>query len=189
MSTISAESSNENIKRHLILGGARSGKSAFAEQQLIAWQASCHRPVIYVATSSHRNDSEMLQRVAHHQARRPEHWQTQEHPIELAKALHQIEIQQTGAAVLLDCLTLWMLNIIEADCRIEQTEQFLAFLDTTCLPIVMVSNEVGLGVVPMGKLSREFVDELGRLHQEVAKRVARVTFVTAGLPMDLKKDV
>jgi adenosylcobinamide kinase/adenosylcobinamide-phosphate guanylyltransferase len=79
-----------------------------------------------------------------------------------------------------------MLNIIEADCRKQQVQALLDFLEQTNLKLIMVSNEVGLGVVPMGKLSREFVDELGRLHQDVAKRVEQVTFVTAGLPMRLK---
>lgn len=173
--------------RQLVLGGARSGKSAYAEQLLIEWQAQTKGAVVYVATSDHRNDEEMLQRVAHHKNRRPVEWRTLEESLDLAKVLAQLETQALQpTAILLDCLTLWMLNLIEADCREMQTKRFLQALEQTRLPIVLVSNEVGLGVVPMGKLSREFVDELGRLHQAVAAIVEQVTFVTAGLPMKLK---
>ncbi|QKI89015.1 bifunctional adenosylcobinamide kinase/adenosylcobinamide-phosphate guanylyltransferase [Thiomicrorhabdus xiamenensis] len=193
---------------HLILGGARSGKSAYAEGQSLSWQKQNEAEnraaeVVYLATakSSFRDaeeqqehevsvDQEMLQRIEHHRNRRPEDWLTHEEPLLLAQALQKIEHQalasQRKTAVLIDCLTLWMLNLIDADCREEQSERFLQQLEASRLPIFIVSNEVGLGVVPLGRLSREFVDELGRLHQEVAKRAHKVTFVTAGLPMILK---
>ncbi|CAN8141219.1 Bifunctional adenosylcobalamin biosynthesis protein CobP [uncultured Thiomicrorhabdus sp.] len=200
-----ADSETLNVSRHLILGGARSGKSAYAEQLVQTWQKQTDGTgeVYYLATAprsfsadvnSSENvqdseDTEMLERIAHHKRRRPEEWQTLEEPLCLAQRLAEIEdklAQPTQSAVLVDCLTLWMLNIIEADCRKQQVQALLDFLEQTNLKLIMVSNEVGLGVVPMGKLSREFVDELGRLHQDVAKRVEQVTFVTAGLPMRLK---
>jgi len=192
---------------HLVLGGARSGKSAFAEKQMQNWlQQHPGGCVYYLATAPRsyqiddslepKEDSEMLKRIKHHQQQRPNDWLTLEESIFLADQLQQLQSQIASAnshlsrnapsAVLLDCLTLWMLNIIEANCREQEVKKLLDFLEQTQVPIIMVSNEIGLGVVPMGKLSREFVDELGRLHQEVAKRVERVTFVTAGLPMQLK---
>lgn len=203
-----------SLQKHLVLGGARSGKSAFAEQLMLTWQQETAGEVFYIATSNHRNDSEMLARVAHHKQHRPVDWQTIEAPLRLAEVLAQLEVNAettgdlpsddltstelrgaselqpgsvaTNRAVLIDCLTLWMLNIIEADCRQTATEQLLAQLSSAQMPVVMVSNEIGLGVVPMGKLSREFVDELGRLHQAIAQTCEQVTFVTAGLPMRLK---
>lgn len=189
---------------HLILGGARSGKSVYAEEESRLWQERNNpAEVIYLATartnyqqespsseSEPTVDKEMLQRIEHHRNQRPDHWTTLEEPLYLARSLRVIEEDarnsQQKTAVLIDCLTLWMLNLIDAGCRESETEQFLRQLEKSRLPIVIVSNEVGLGVVPMGKLSREFVDELGRLHQAVAKRANRVTFVTAGLPMSLK---
>ncbi|MBO1924110.1 bifunctional adenosylcobinamide kinase/adenosylcobinamide-phosphate guanylyltransferase [Thiomicrorhabdus sp. 6S3-12] len=193
---------------HLILGGARSGKSAYAEEQSRCWQNENETEngtaeVVYLATarSAYRDageqqtpdesvDQEMLQRIEHHRNRRPQNWLTHEEPILLAQALQDIErgaqASQRKTAVLIDCLTLWMLNLIDADCREEQSQRFLQQLEASRLPIFIVSNEVGLGVVPLGRLSREFVDELGRLHQQVAKRAHKVTFVTAGLPMCLK---
>ncbi len=185
--------------KHLVLGGARSGKSAFAESMLLDWQKISGGRVVYIATSNHRNDAEMLKRVEHHKSYRPVDWETIEEPIYLAEALksvcvdlsqeqmiHNESILDAPVAVIVDCLTLWMLNIIEADCRKQQTEQLLQTLKHLRCPVVLVSNEVGLGVVPMGKLSREFVDEIGRLHQAIAAQVEAVTFVTAGLPMSLK---
>ncbi|BBP46117.1 bifunctional adenosylcobalamin biosynthesis protein CobP [Thiosulfatimonas sediminis] len=189
----------QQVQTHLILGGARSGKSAYAEKQMCAWQAQNDGVVYYLATAPRtyplqqadgQTDTEMLQRIAQHQLQRPSNWQTLEEPLYLAKALQEVEqfaaTSSKKTAVLLDCLTLWMLNLIEADCREAQTHAFLDYLESTNLKLIVVSNEVGLGVVPMGKLSREFVDELGRLHQAVAQRVEAVNFVTAGLPMRLK---
>lgn len=192
-----------NSPTHLILGGARSGKSAYAEQKMTEWSQHSAGSVFYLATapstymlesddSSEKifvEDSEMKKRIDHHKRQRPIEWLTLEEPLNLAGRLQELERnaeQGFKTAVLIDCLTLWMLNIIEADCREQQVNAFLRFLENTNLNLIMVSNEIGLGVVPMGKLSREFVDELGRLHQAVAKRAEQVTFVTAGLPMRLK---
>lgn len=184
---------------HLVLGGARSGKSAYAENRMCEWQLQHDGKVYYLATAPRSYakqdgdisaDEEMLARIAHHQQQRSQTWQTLEEPLYLAARLTELEQKSQNetvlSAVMIDCLTLWMLNLIEAGCRQQQVDALMDFLAETRLPIIMVSNEVGLGVVPMGKLSREFVDELGRLHQQVAKQCQEVTFVTAGLPMRLK---
>lgn len=182
--------SSQAFHRHLVLGGARSGKSAYAEKCLTQWQLKTGGQVTYIATSRYHEDSEMLERISHHRRRRPSNWQTIEEPIYLSKVLEEVQALSCSAkkpvAILLDCLTLWMLNLIEADCRQAEVDKLVESLETFNCPIVIVSNEVGLGVVPMGKLSREFVDELGRLHQAIAAEVDEVTFVTAGLPMKLK---
>jgi adenosylcobinamide kinase / adenosylcobinamide-phosphate guanylyltransferase len=141
--------------------------------------------VTLIATAQAR-DAEMAARIARHRAERPAGWQTVEQPLHLAAALQQA----AGAerSVLIDCLTLWLLNLLEAGEATFVTER-AALLE--CLPrlageIVIVSNEVGLGIVPMGELSRRFVDEAGWLNQDIARLANRVTFVAAGLPLILK---
>lgn len=168
--------------RSLILGGARSGKSALAER--IATETG--REVVYIATAQ-GGDDEMRVRIAHHRSQRPSHWRCVEEPVALAAALR--DYADDGRCVLVDCLTLWLTNLLADpdDARFEHER--VALLDV--LPdlrgdIVLVSNEVGLGVVPMGALTRRFVDEAGRLHQALARRCDRVLFVAAGLPLALK---
>lgn len=168
--------------RSLILGGARSGKSALAERLATATALD----VVYVATAE-RRDGEMNDRIAHHQARRPTHWISIEEPLALASVLR--EHARDERCVLVDCLTLWLSNLLgHADVSRVEAERN-ALLDA--LPdlrgeIVFVSNEVGLGVVPLGELTRRFVDEAGRLHQLLAAQCERVIFVAAGLPLVLK---
>jgi adenosylcobinamide kinase/adenosylcobinamide-phosphate guanylyltransferase len=167
--------------RELILGGARSGKSALAEQRA----AESGLEVVYIATAEAR-DAEMGERIAHHRARRPGHWLSIEEPRQLAATLRQ----QAAAhrCLLVDCLTLWLSNLLAAGEAVfaEEREALLAQLTSLPGQLILVSNEVGLGIVPMGELTRRFCDESGRLHQAVAARCERVTFVTAGLPMILK---
>ncbi len=172
--------------KELILGGARSGKSRLAEQQA---QASGLR-LLYVATGQ-AGDGEMAQRIQHHQERRGDEWQLVEEPIELAQVLQQHAAADT--CILLDCLTLWLSNCLfageEGDSSIWQTQRS-ALLE--CLPtlpghIIFVGNETGMGVVPMGEISRTFVDENGWLHQSLAQRCDRVTLTVAGLPHVLKE--
>lgn len=179
-----------------ILGGARSGKSRFAETQAkmlesqgakvvyiaTAQNASCNSSVESSATKEH--DPEMVSRIARHQADRPAHWQTIESPIELAQTLSELDSETH--CILVDCLTLWTLNLLEAEVLQAQKTALLNLLPRLNAKVILVSNEVGLGVVPMGKLTRTFVDELGWLHQAVAELADEVTFVTAGLPMKLK---
>ena len=162
----------------LVLGGARSGKSRHAEE-MIAARAP---PWIYVATGL-AHDEEMRRRIAAHQARRDQRWQTVEAPLDLAQAL-----DRAGAApVLVDCLTLWLTNLIlgghdveTAACALEQA------LERRTGPTVLVGSEVGLGIVPENALARRFRDEAGLLHQRVAARAGLVVLVAAGLPLVLK---
>ena len=168
--------------RSLILGGARSGKSALAER--IALQSG--REVVYIATAQ-AHDGEMAQRIAHHRAQRPAHWACVEEPLALAQALRTHA--GNGTLLLVDCLTLWLSNLLgtqdEATFALER-DALLSLLPALPGEIVLVSNEVGLGVVPMGELTRRFVDEAGRLHQSLAACCERVVFVAAGLPLALK---
>jgi adenosylcobinamide kinase/adenosylcobinamide-phosphate guanylyltransferase len=170
--------------RTLILGGARSGKSALAER--LAQDSG--REVVYIATAEARDD-EMRARIAHHRARRPAEWSCVEAPLALAAALAAHAL--SGRVLLVDCLTLWLSNLLHAgDARFRmERDALLEALPDLPGDVLLVSNEVGLGVVPLGALSRRFVDESGRLHQDLAARSERVLFVVAGLPMTLKGDV
>lgn len=178
----------------LILGGARSGKSAMAER--LARESG--KDVVYLATA-HAGDGEMGERIAHHRARRPAHWPTVEESLGLAGALRRE--CTAGRLVLVDCLTLWLTNLMldgapdfpeTGELTLPpafdtQRQRFLDLLEDG-LPgeLLLVSNEVGMGIVPMGALSRRFADEAGRLHQAVAARAERVILVAAGLPLVLK---
>lgn len=166
----------------LILGGARSGKSSYAER--VARESG--KPVVYIATSEVR-DGEMAERVERHKAQRPAEWRLIEEPLSLAKVLR--ENSRPDNCILVDCLTLWLSNCLFAETGTGWAEYKQELLDTLAdLPgqVLLVSNEVGCGVVPMGEISRRFVDEAGWLHQAIAAEVAKVTLVTAGLPMSLK---
>jgi len=166
----------------LILGGARSGKSRLAEK--LASESALS--VIYIATSQPL-DGEMNQRVALHRQRRPDTWGLIEEPVELARVLKDNAGQ--GRCLLVDCLTLWLTNLLmlEDPQRLAQErEALLRGLDELPGQIIFVSNETGLGVVPLGELTRRYVDEAGLLHQALAERCQRVVFTVAGLPMILK---
>ena len=165
---------------HLILGGARSGKSRHAQQLAEA----SGRPVTFIATARPQ-DGEMAERIRHHRQERPAHWQTLEVPIELSVALESVPADHF---VIIDCLTLWLLNCMEAQ-RMEEVEQFVAKLPMWPHAMALVSNEIGMGVVPATALSRRFVDGLGRLHQHVAAHVSQVTLMVAGLPLPIKEHV
>jgi adenosylcobinamide kinase/adenosylcobinamide-phosphate guanylyltransferase len=164
----------------LILGGARSGKSAHAEALVLATGL---QPV-YLATAE-TLDGEMEERVRHHRARRSAVWRTVEVPLELPEAL--VELARPEHAVLVDCLTLWVTNLLLADLPVETAaDRLLAVLEQGSGPVVLVSNEVGQGIVPVGELARAFVDAAGRLHQRLAARAGLVRLIVAGLPLDLK---
>ena len=183
--------------RELILGGARSGKSRLAEQRA----SDCeHRgmQVIYVATAE-ALDGEMAARLTHHRANRPAHWFTVEEPFYLAQALQAYAAPDRCLVV--DCLTLWLSALLfkgaggaqlEAGlpliCERFWTERqaLLDLLPTLPGEIVMVSNEIGSGVVPENRLARRFADEQGRLNQDVAALCERVTLSIAGLPLALR---
>ncbi|MEH6565334.1 MAG: bifunctional adenosylcobinamide kinase/adenosylcobinamide-phosphate guanylyltransferase [Halopseudomonas sp.] len=166
----------------LILGGARSGKSRLAERLAV----ESGLPVTYIATCEPR-DREMAERVAQHRAQRPAEWALVEEPRSLAQVLR--EQAAPSRCLLVDCLTLWLSNLLLSDdpqhWAVEREALFAALPG---LPgrVIMVSNETGLGVVPMGELSRRFVDESGWLHQQLAAHCDRVVVCIAGLPQTLK---
>ncbi len=164
----------------LVLGGARSGKSRHAESLVTA---SARPPWVYVATAQ-ALDAEMTERIAHHRARRGAGWQTVEAPHDLAGA---IAAAPPDSALLVDCLTLWLTNrmLAEADIAAD-TAALEAALARRHAPSVLVSNEVGSGVVPDNALARRFADLQGRLNQRIAAHADRVVLVVAGLPLTLK---
>jgi len=165
----------------LLLGGARSGKSRMAER--LATDSGLARR--YVATAEALDD-EMRRRVDEHRRQRGEGWSTSEVPIELAKRLPEIAI--VGAVALVDCLTLWLSNLMHVGRDPErETAALCAAIDRCEGPLVFVSNEVGLGIVPENALARRFRDAHGRMNQAVAARADRVLFLAAGLPLELKR--
>jgi adenosylcobinamide kinase/adenosylcobinamide-phosphate guanylyltransferase len=166
----------------LVLGGARSGKSHYAEGVAKA----SNKPVIYIATSEVR-DNEMAQRVAIHQSQRPSEWQVIEEPFALASCLE--DNSRVDNCILVDCLTLWLTNCLFGETQTswnDYKQQLLTTLANLPGQVILVSNEVGCGIVPMGEMSRQFVDQAGWLHQAIAALVPRVTLVTAGIPMHIK---
>ena len=163
---------------HLVIGGARSGKSSYAERQA---QESGLR-VTYIATCEAR-DEEMTTRIAHHRDRRPAEWRTAEEPLLLADALAREAA--ADCCLLVDCLTLWLTNVLLGK-REEEIDKLLAALPALPGRILLVSNEVGWGIVPENALARRFRDEQGRLNQRIAAIADQVTLVAAGLPLGLK---
>ena len=163
----------------LVLGGARSGKSRFAEELI----ERTGEPGLYLATAEPR-DEEMRARIAAHRAQRGAHWTTTEEPLELVNVL----LAEETRPVLIDCLTLWLSNLMGAKRDIGfETARLFAVLSKAKMPVVMVANEVGLGIVPDNAMARDFRDRAGRLNQSIAKQAQRVVFMTAGLPMTLKE--
>ncbi len=168
--------------QQLILGGARSGKSRLAEQLA----ADSGLAVTYIATSQPL-DGEMDQRVRVHRERRPAHWGLVEEPLALADTLQRHAA--AGRCLLVDCLTLWLTNLLmlEDSARLgAERDALLRVLTELPGDLIFVSNETGLGVVPMGELTRRYVDEAGWLHQALAERCERVVLTVAGLPLTLK---
>ena len=167
--------------KELILGGARSGKSALAQQR--AGQSGL--PVTYLATASPL-DEEMAARIARHRRERPSNWTVVEEPLALAQAMR--DQADTSRCLVVDCLTLWLANLLaEGDEQLALEKQaLLATLPGLPGHIILVSNEVGQGIVPVDSSARRFRDEAGWLHQELARRCERVTLSVAGLPLTLK---
>lgn len=163
----------------LVLGGARSGKSRYAE-----WLIATHpKPWVYIATAEAK-DSEMAERIAAHKARRAAGWQTIEAPRELPEAL---AAAPQDAAALVDCLTLWLSNLMLGNFKIDvMTERLEQTLAKRQAPTVLVSNEVGLGIVPDNALARQFRDAQGVLNQRLGAQAARVIMMVAGVPVAVK---
>lgn len=163
----------------LVIGGARSGKSTFAEGLI----RQTSRPRRYIATSE-AWDAEMRDRISRHQRDRGENWTTVEAPLDLAAALAAADARE---AVLIDCATLWLTNHLLADHDLQaEVDHLLAALAACLAPVVIVSNEVGWGIVPENALARRFRDEQGRLNQRLAGDAWLVVTVIAGLPLTLK---
>ncbi|BEV16036.1 bifunctional adenosylcobinamide kinase/adenosylcobinamide-phosphate guanylyltransferase [Herbaspirillum sp. DW155] len=191
-------------RRSLIFGAARSGKSAHAERLALAALEAGAREIVYLATANRaasRDDAEMQARIAHHQQRRIAlggHWRTVEEPLALGAALRAHSRADT--VVLVDCLTVWLANLLFAEgldypelgpitpppAFAQQRADFLLALQELPGPVLLVSNEVGMGIVPQGAISRWFVDEAGRLNQAVAALCERVQWVAVGLPLTFK---
>lgn len=175
-----------------VLGGARSGKSVHAEQ--LAQDSAL--PVTYIATACITGDAEFGERIAHHRARRPAHWRLHEADEDLAGAIARHDAP--GRCLLIDCLTLWLATLLcppEGEAAdpshvLARYHTHVASLEAALLAahgkIIVVSNEIGLGVVPLGAATRLYVDELGRLNQRMAALSTRVTMMVAGLPLTLK---
>lgn len=164
----------------LILGGQRSGKSRYAETLV----AASGRTPVYVATAT-AGDGEMADRIAVHKTRRGGAWTTFEEPLALADTL----LAASGAerAVLVDCLTLWLANLMEAGRDVEaESDRLIATLGKVGGPVVLVSNEVGSGIIPMHPLSRRYADAHGILNQRVGAAVGRVVLMAAGIPILIK---
>ncbi len=170
----------EFAKITFVLGGARSGKSSFAEKRV---EATALQPV-YLATGR-AYDDEMQSRIAIHRDRRGTQWQTVEEPLDLVGALEK----NTGhdRCVLVDCLTLWITNLMMAERDVlAETEKLVASLPKLTGLVIFVSNEVGLGIVPENRMAREFRDFAGFAHQAVASVADEVYFLAAGLPLKMK---
>jgi adenosylcobinamide kinase / adenosylcobinamide-phosphate guanylyltransferase len=171
--------------KQLVLGGARSGKSRYAEQWVLAQASSAgQRPRLLVTADSDALDAEMQARVARHRNDRDANWRCVEEPLHLSRQLE--ERHTNGAPILIDCLSLWLSNCLMAGLWPREREAFLHALRQLTGDITLVSNEVGLGVVPMGEITRRFVDESGFLHQALAQLCDRVVFCAAGLPLVMK---
>ncbi|MFJ7565672.1 bifunctional adenosylcobinamide kinase/adenosylcobinamide-phosphate guanylyltransferase [Herminiimonas sp. NPDC097707] len=181
------------MTRTLIIGGARSGKSAHAEALAIA----SGKQLVYIATAQ-AQDEEMSVRIRHHREHRDEQWQTVEEPIALGAALAGHSGPDT--LVMVDCLTVWLSNLLFSEAKDfpeiglinppasfhRERALFLQALEQAKGDVILVSNEVGQGIVPQGAVSRWFVDEAGRLNQAVAACCERAIFIVAGLPLTLK---
>jgi len=163
----------------LVLGGARSGKSVYGEGLVLA----SVKPKIYIATGQ-AFDDEMVERIDEHKGRRGDEWRTIEAPIDVCGA---IESQCEGTAVLFDCVTLWISNLMAAERDvIIEVEHLCSLIGDLQCDLTIVSNEVGLGIVPDNELARKFRDEAGRANQMIAAACDKVVFMAAGLPLNMK---
>jgi len=165
----------------LVLGGQRSGKSAYAESLFAAGG-------VYLATG-HASDAEMAERIQTHQDRRGQGWVTVEEPLDIVEALHRVADLHGDKPVLIDSLGLWVSNLLhQGRSPVVEVETVMDALVRYARPVVVVSDEVGLGVIPMNALARSFVDALGLVNQIMAARATRCVLVVAGLPLILKED-
>ncbi len=169
----------------LVLGGARSGKSTYAEKLATGTLfGGTPKPALYIATAE-AGDVEMATRILAHRARRGANWTTIETPLALDEAVLANAV--AGRPILVDCLTLWLSNLMHAERDLDEAaDELVRALEGLAAPVVFVSNEVGLGIVPETSLGRAFRDAQGRLNMRMAERADRVILLTAGLPLVLK---
>lgn len=173
----------------LVLGGARSGKSSHSEKKALESYRTLkdkNKKLLYIATAQ-AGDEQMQKRIQHHQQTRSHLWQTIEEPIELAACIQRHMAKEH--VILVDCLTLWLSNLLCQDDKELFNNQRSAFIKTLAKAqghIILVSNETGLGIIPMGQLSRDFVDEAGFLHQELGRMADEAEFMVAGFATRLK---
>jgi len=174
----------------LILGGARSGKSGYAEKCALENQQS----IVLIATAT-ADDKEMLQRIELHKRQRADTIKVIEEPLQLAKVL--LEYTNANNSIVVDCLTLWLSNLLlRYENQVETSVEFVDLIESldkltadTNSNIYIVSNEVGMGIIPLGHLNRIYCDAVGRLHQAIAAQAQRVTLMVAGLPHSIKSEV
>ena len=167
----------------LVTGGARSGKSNFAEEQAREFGQQLGKSLVYIATAE-AFDDEMIARISRHQDRRGPEWHTVHAPLDLAQAITQADGQ--GPCVV-DCLTLWLSNLMMAEQEIEAAaDALLTALASRSDPMILVTNEVGCGIVPKNALARRFRDEAGRLNQLIAQAVDEVYACISGIPVKIK---
>ena len=164
----------------LITGGARSGKSRYAEARVAAFPS----PWAFLATAE-AGDEEMAERILLHQTRRSQDWRTVEAPLALVDALR--ETASTSGAQMIDCLTLWLSNLMQAEHDVgAEIDRLCDYLTDTATPVVLVTNEVGMGIVPANALARRFRDEAGRMNQSVATVAQEVILMVSGYPTTVK---
>ena len=184
---------SEHVGKALVLGGVKSGKSRYAES--LVQKVSTRVSVIVTAQAL---DDEMKRRIARHQADRPNTWLVYEQPLMLGQQLRDLAQGESAAGtmagaktevILIDCLTLWLSNLLmlnDAAMMKAQVEDFVAAVKECSTPLVMVSNETNMGIVPLGEVSRRYCDEVGLLHQRLATVCDRVDLLVAGLPLNVK---
>ena len=179
-------------QRHLILGGVKSGKSRQAETLAQACSDEHGAQVTVIATAT-ADDAEMQQRIARHKASRNSHWCVVEEPVELGCAIQSIVASTTPSAtrhcIVVDCLTLWMTNLLVSGEEALIEREIAAFLEATrqySVDLIIVSNETNLGVTPMGAMTRRFCDEIGILHQILGQEFDRVSLMVAGIALDIR---
>jgi len=174
---------------HFILGGTKSGKSRFAEQCAETYAATNSAHAVTVIATARAGDAEMQTRILRHKQQRPKHWMVVEEPIALGAALEALNEAATPC-VLIDCLTLWLTQLLDESISEQQrTDELQAFLDSVDVfqgELIVVSNETNMGITPLCTITRQFVDQCGVLHQTLGARANKVTLMVAGLPLSVK---
>ena len=178
--------------KSLVLGGVRSGKRRYAAQLAKEFFMSrgLEEKITLIATATVSDDA-MALRIQKHRVERPRHWKTSEAPVYLAKALDALQAEEGTSLVIIDCLTLWLTNLLmkEDQALLEtQVSDFERAVSQSIKPLILVSNETNMGISPLGELTRRYCDQVGLLHQSLAQACDRVELIVAGLPLILKSE-